>query len=270
MAGLQSSRRPSSSRFVRLSQLRKWRDCEQVAAICYRHRGGDIEFLMVRTRGSSRWTFPKGSAERGLTQAQAAALEAFEEAGVHGRIEEVAFARYTLPKRNGEGRTRERFIEKEIKVNAYLCEVSRLSPPQESGRGRTWFSPEAARRGLREGREKSDGAQLARVIERAVVRIQKLDGKISGDREIETPRRDGLSELAVPRRDALSKVKFDFAEAFGGTIGATTPFGGYSLSSGRPNTRLIDPVPRESSQCEVLEFGSSRRKAPKALGSGNV
>ena len=59
-----------------------------MAAVCYRVRGAGIEFLLIRTRRSGRWTFPKGSAEPGLTHAQAAALEAFEEAGVHGRIEE--------------------------------------------------------------------------------------------------------------------------------------------------------------------------------------
>ena len=51
----------------------------------------------MRTRGG-RWTFPKGRVESGLTHAQAAALEAFEEAGVHGRIEEAAFARYVRVK----------------------------------------------------------------------------------------------------------------------------------------------------------------------------
>jgi len=57
-------------------------------------RGGrGIEFLLVQTRGG-RWIFPKGGVERGLTRAQSAALEAFEEAGVHGRIEAAAFARY--------------------------------------------------------------------------------------------------------------------------------------------------------------------------------
>src|SRR5271169_2973372 len=83
-----------SARLVRLSQLRKLCECEQVAAVCYRLRGDGIEFLLVRTRGGGRWTFPKGSAEPGLTHAQAAALEAFEEAGVHGRIEEAPFAQY--------------------------------------------------------------------------------------------------------------------------------------------------------------------------------
>src|ERR1700739_898837 len=85
--------------FLRLSRLRQLRDCEQVAAVCYRIRGGSIEFLLVRTRGSGRWTFPQGNAEPGITQAQAAALEAFEEAGVHGRMQEASFAQYVARKR---------------------------------------------------------------------------------------------------------------------------------------------------------------------------
>src|ERR1700684_4270282 len=94
--------RPSGRRtakFIRLSQLRKLRKCEQVAAVCYRLRRESIEFLLVRTRGSGRWTFPKGNTEPGMTHAQAAALEAFEEAGVHGRMEEVSFAQYFGRKR---------------------------------------------------------------------------------------------------------------------------------------------------------------------------
>src|ERR1700722_20946792 len=127
-----------SAKFFRLSQLRRMRGCEQVAAVCYRVRNGAIEFLLVQTRGG-RWTFPKGSAEPGLTHAQAAALEAFEEAGVHGRIEEIMFARYRHVPGEGENRAA-RYDDKRVAVNAYLCEVLRLSPPQEFKRDRTWFS----------------------------------------------------------------------------------------------------------------------------------
>ena len=163
-------------RFVRLSHLRKLSECEQVAAVCYRVHNGGIEFLLVRTRGGGRWTFPKGSAEAGLTHAQAAALEAFEEAGVHGRIEEVSFAQY---RKRGEGGNRpSRGDEKEIAVNAYLCEVLRLSPPQEFKRYRTWFSAEGAQRRLREGRKDDGGAEFVRVVVRAVARIRRLRGRI--------------------------------------------------------------------------------------------
>ena len=68
-----------SAKFFRPSQLRKLRGGEQVAAVCYRVADGGIEFLLVQTRGG-RWTFPKGGVEPGLTRAQTAALEAFEEA----------------------------------------------------------------------------------------------------------------------------------------------------------------------------------------------
>ena len=141
---------------------------EQVAAVCYRVRGTSIEFLLVRTR-KGRWTFPKGGAEAGLTYAQAAALEAFEEAGVHGRIEEASFARYRRGKR---GNTRES-ANVETVVHAHLCEVLRLGA-QELNRNRTWFSPEKAKAELRESRTSDNGADLARVVDCAVARIERL------------------------------------------------------------------------------------------------
>jgi hypothetical protein len=99
-----------------------------------------------------------------LTLAQAAALEAFEEAGVHGRIEEASFTRY---------------LRRELAVSAYLCEVLRLGPPQESKRNRTWFSAEKAKRRLREGRTSDDGAEFAHVVDRAVNRIRRLGNATS-------------------------------------------------------------------------------------------
>jgi len=138
---------------------------EQVAAVCYRVRGTSVEFLLVRTR-NGRWTFPKGGAESGLTHSQAAALEAFEEAGVHGRMEEASFTQYRRGKRInmqefGAGM-----------VHAYLCEVLRLETPQEANRNRTWFSAEKAKWQLRENRTAENGAEMARVIDCAVERIQ--------------------------------------------------------------------------------------------------
>ncbi len=147
----------------------KLRRCEQVAAVCFRVRSTGIEFLLVRTR-KERWIFPKGSAEPGLTHAQAAALEAFEEAGVHGRMEEVSFTRYIQRKRANMRRS----TATELSVSAHLCEVLRLGPPQEFNREPTWFSAEKAKRRLREDRPPEHGAKLARVVDRAVNRIQRL------------------------------------------------------------------------------------------------
>jgi 8-oxo-dGTP pyrophosphatase MutT (NUDIX family) len=186
-----------SAKFFRLSQLRRLRGCEQVAAVCYRVRGSTIEFLLVRT-GSGHWTFPKGSAEPGLTHAQAAALEAFEEAGVHGRMEEASFARYI--RRKG-GRTRnsarsgERSAVKEIAIQAHLCEVSRLDPPQERNRNPTWFSADKAKQRLREDRTRDYGAELTRAVDRAVTRIRRL-------------RSEAITIKNRPQKDALQKVQF--------------------------------------------------------------
>src|SRR6059058_1167396 len=97
----QAATAQAPTKVFRVSQVRRLRKCQQVAAVCYRIRGGGIEFLLVQTRGG-RWTFPKGGVEPGLTHAQAAALEAYEEAGVHGRMEEeVSFTRYVRRKGSG-------------------------------------------------------------------------------------------------------------------------------------------------------------------------
>lgn len=155
-----------SSTVNRASKFRRPGDREQVAAVCYRLNGAGVEFLLVLTR-SGRWTFPKGGLEAGMTHAQTAALEAFEEGGVHGRIEDFSFARYT--RRKGA-----KMHQPEISVHAHLCEVSHLEPPQEANRKPTWFSAEKAKYRLREDRAPLDGESMARVVDRAVARIQRL------------------------------------------------------------------------------------------------
>jgi len=186
---------PQPSKFLQLSHLRRLKSCEQVAAVCYRVSIRGIEFLLVQTRGG-RWTFPKGSAEPGLTHAQAAALEAFEEAGVHGRMEEASFTRY-FRKRPGSSAARngDRLAEKELAVNAHLCQVSRLESPQEGDRNPTWFSADQAKRHLREGRKADYGSELARVIDRAVTRVRLTRSTTS-----RTP--------PESQKDALQKVRF--------------------------------------------------------------
>ena len=166
---LRPSAHQSSTQFVQLAQLRKLRGSEQVAAVCYRIGSDGIEFLLIRTRGR-RWIFPKGHAEPGLTHAQAAALEAFEEAGVHGRIEEAPFARFTR---------RQRGASIDIGVSVHLCEVSWLDQPMESGRNPTWFPVEKTKRRLRADRPAAEAEDMVNVIDRAVARIQRFRGLIS-------------------------------------------------------------------------------------------
>jgi hypothetical protein len=105
-----------------------------------------------------------------LTRAQTAALEAFEEAGVHGRIEEDSFAEYTLQKRDVQANSR----RLKTRIQAHLCEVLQLGRPQESNRNPTWYSPAKAKRRLQEERRAEIGIELASVIDRAVIRIERL------------------------------------------------------------------------------------------------
>jgi len=151
---------------LQLSEVGTLERCEKVAAVCFRVRAGAIEFLLVQTR-RGRWTFPKGNTEPGLTMAQAAALEAFEEAGVHGRMEKVSFTTYARRKAEA-GRN-----ALELLVAAHLCEVLRLDPPQESDRNPTWFSVERAKRRLRKNRAAVYGSELARVVDHAVARVKR-------------------------------------------------------------------------------------------------
>ncbi len=167
----------------RASFLRKR---EQAAAVCYRSGKCGLEFLLVRTR-SGRWTFPKGSLVPGTTYAQSAALEAFEEAGVHGRIEMTAFARYT--RRNSA-----KAIQSII-VRAFLCEVIRLSKPQERKRHRTWFSAEKAKLCLQEGRAPNFGAELVAVVDRAVARVHRL--RSANEEETGRPGNDALFKVCL-------------------------------------------------------------------------
>lgn len=58
----------------------------QCAALCYRIRKGKVQILVITTRRTKRWIIPKGWIEEGMTPSQCAAQEAWEEAGVVGKI----------------------------------------------------------------------------------------------------------------------------------------------------------------------------------------
>jgi 8-oxo-dGTP pyrophosphatase MutT (NUDIX family) len=212
----------------------------QVAAVCYRVRRLKVEFLLVRTR-KGRWTFPKGGVMAGLTYAQSAALEAFEEAGVHGRIEEAAFARYTLRRRGSasHGSTSEDAIQ------AHLCEVLGLEDPQEPGRDPTWFSPEKARLCLCDRRTSDDARELSRLVDRAVVRIGRLSGQ-SG--HLHT--------------DPMRRVHFEGAESKNQPWIARTAFVAYARGDQRKPARA--PVLEfDAYSRKFIRIGSTPRRDPR-------
>lgn len=59
---------------------------KQVAALPYVETGTGALVLLITTRGLGRWTIPKGWPKPDLSDAEMAAREAFEEAGIRGEI----------------------------------------------------------------------------------------------------------------------------------------------------------------------------------------
>jgi 8-oxo-dGTP pyrophosphatase MutT (NUDIX family) len=142
----------------------------QVAAVPYRCNGAGVEFLLVRTRGGNKWTFPKGDPERSLTHSQAAEREAHEEAGVRGAIERKHFHLYLHTKGvfwKGSG-------VREYVVKAFLLEVHESNLRHEAMRMPAWFVAAEAKQVLAKGREVKYAKELCEVIERAEGHIRRV------------------------------------------------------------------------------------------------
>ena len=117
----------------------------QFGAIPYRHVDGEIVFLMITSRRTGKWIFPKGGLIEGLAPAESAAREAYEEAGVRGRVGTAPVGDYsTLKARSGS--------ETLVSVAMYPLEVDvQLDAwPEKSERRRHWVTLADARRLLSE------------------------------------------------------------------------------------------------------------------------
>ena len=136
----------------------------QVAAVCYRRRGPSVEFLLVKTNGGNKWTFPKGDPEFSLSHGKAAEREAWEEAGVRGTIETRHFCLYI----HSKGVFWKSPGVQEYVIKAFLLEVEATEEPQELSRNPTWFSPEETKKILAKGREVKYAHELRTVIDRAL------------------------------------------------------------------------------------------------------
>ncbi len=112
----------------------------QIAAVPVRQASdGGLEVLLVTSRETRRWIVPKGWPMSGLSDHEAAAEEAWEEAGVIGAATSAKLGVYTYDKRDGPGTTR-------VTVDAYLLCVTEEMPawPEAAERDRAWFTPQDA------------------------------------------------------------------------------------------------------------------------------
>jgi 8-oxo-dGTP pyrophosphatase MutT (NUDIX family) len=106
----------------------------QVAALCWRLSGRGLEVLLITSLNSKRWILPKGWPEADLTGAENAAREAFEEAGVTGKIgiQPVGHYYYLKEKREGAGMP--------VRVDVFALAVTKQVDdwPEKNVRSLSW------------------------------------------------------------------------------------------------------------------------------------
>jgi 8-oxo-dGTP pyrophosphatase MutT (NUDIX family) len=109
----------------------------QVAALPWRRDGGGMRrILLVTSRETRRWIVPKGWRIDGLTDAESAAREAYEEAGVEGRVDPAPIGGFSYVKRRARG------ADKPVAVDVYPLLVlrERTDWPERDERARGWFA----------------------------------------------------------------------------------------------------------------------------------
>lgn len=108
----------------------------QAAAIPFRiDHEGTLEVLLITSRTQGRWILPKGNIPLDCAPHEAAAREAFEEAGVAGRVSSEAIGTYRQVKSRLDG------PPVLIQVHAYSLEEVRQHAtwPEMDQRQRRWW-----------------------------------------------------------------------------------------------------------------------------------
>lgn len=128
---------PLTLRAARKSDVRT-----QFAALCFRIVKDKPQILLVTSRGSKRWILPKGWPMTGATPAEAAETEAWEEAGVKGRVFGLCIGLYSYLKESDDG------PDLPCVACVYPVKVKSLAEdyPEAGQRKRVWVSPKKAAR----------------------------------------------------------------------------------------------------------------------------
>jgi 8-oxo-dGTP pyrophosphatase MutT (NUDIX family) len=104
---------------------------QQAAAIPVRRNTSAFEVCLIRRKGSTSWGIPKGSVDPGDTHEETALKEAWEEAGISGRLIGMSLGRYEYEK-----------WDTTFEVAVYLMEVLEQHPKwlEARFRERRWTS----------------------------------------------------------------------------------------------------------------------------------
>lgn len=142
----------------------------QYAALPWRLHAGRLQILLLTSRDTGRWVIPKGWPKQGLEPWQTAAEEAYEEGGVHGRIEQTALGWYDYRKRMDDS------DDVDCQVTVYAMEVQSESYtyPECDQRERRWI-------GARQAAGMVDEARLRRLIRNFIRRqmFRKLRSRLT-------------------------------------------------------------------------------------------
>ncbi len=113
----------------------------QVGALPFRFDDdGGLRVMLITSRETRRWVIPKGWPMRALKPHRAAEREAFEEAGLKGRIGKAEIGRYAYDKRLGNGLS----VPVEVTVFPLRVVGQRKRWPEMDQRDGRWFAPEEA------------------------------------------------------------------------------------------------------------------------------
>lgn len=120
----------------------------QIGVICFRYKDdrGEIEILVITSRDSGRWIVPKGWPMKGKKPHEAAAIEAWEEAGVRGKVCKMPVGRYTYLKDLDDGSVVPCIVDMfQVEVKEVRTEFK-----EQGQRQLNWVSPDEAARRVRE------------------------------------------------------------------------------------------------------------------------
>jgi 8-oxo-dGTP pyrophosphatase MutT (NUDIX family) len=108
---------------------------QQAAAIAVRRRARSLQVCLIRRKDSRQWGIPKGVVDRGDTREETALNEAWEEAGLKGRLIGNAIGTYMYRKFN-----------RTLRVAVYIMEVLEQADTWDevAFRERRWTSFEKA------------------------------------------------------------------------------------------------------------------------------
>lgn len=113
----------------------------QIAALPYRRLiDGSLQIMLITSRETARWVIPKGWRMKRLSGPEAAAQEAYEEAGLRGRISAQALGVFGYVKRRKNGQLQQCTVT----VYPLLVRGQEESWPEQGQRDCVWHDQDTA------------------------------------------------------------------------------------------------------------------------------